>query len=96
LETRKLSAGAYDQLYFSVRLALGEKLLNKNKGFFILDDPFVKADPVRLKNQLEMLKKISRLGWQVIYFSAKGEVREALNQDINQGKINLVEIKSIY
>ncbi len=96
LETNQLSAGTYDQLYFSIRLALGEKLLNKNKGFFILDDPFVKADPIRLKSQLEMLKEISRLGWQVLYFSAKGEIKESLKEDIQQGKVNLIEIKSIY
>lgn len=96
LETNQLSAGAYDQLYFSIRLALGEKLLNKSKGFFILDDPFVKADPIRLRGQLKMLKEISKLGWQVLYFSAKGEIKEALSLDIKQGIVNLIEFKGIY
>ena len=38
----QLSAGTYDQLYLSIRLALGEKLLKGEKGFFIMDDPFHK------------------------------------------------------
>ena len=96
LEAEKLSGGAYDQLYLSIRLALGEKLLKGKKGFFIMDDPFVKADPDRLERQIEMLRKISELGWQVLYFSAKGEVKEALEEDIEKGAINHVEIQSIF
>jgi len=96
LEAEKLSGGAYDQLYLSIRLALGEKLLKGKKGFFVMDDPFVKADPDRLERQIEMLRKISELGWQVIYFSAKGEVREALEEDIEKGAINHVEIQGIF
>jgi DNA repair exonuclease SbcCD ATPase subunit len=88
----KLSGGSYDQLYFSIRLALGEKLLKGKKGFFIMDDPFVKADPERLQRQVEMLKKISKLGWQVIYFSAKGEIKDAFKEDIDRGTINYVEL----
>ena len=88
----KLSGGSYDQLYFSIRLALGEKLLKDKKGFFIMDDPFVKADPDRLQRQVEMLKKISKLGWQVIYFSAKGEIKDAFKGDIDRGTINYVEL----
>lgn len=96
LEAEKLSGGAYDQLYLSIRLALGEKLLKGEKGFFIMDDPFVKADPDRLQRQIEMLKKTSELGWQVMYFSAKGEVRDALEEDIKKGAVNHVEIQSIF
>jgi len=93
LDAEKLSGGAYDQLYLSIRLALGEKLLKGGKGFFIMDDPFVKASPDRLQRQIEMLKKISNLGWQIIYFTAKGEVKDALKEDINSKKINYLEIK---
>jgi len=94
LDAKKLSAGAYDELYFSIRLALGEKLLKGEKGFFILDDPFIKADPERLETQINMLKDIAKSGWQVIYFSAKGEVKDLLNEDINKGEINYIKIKS--
>ena len=96
LDVKKLIGGAYDQLYLSIRIALGEKLLKGNKGFFIMDDPFVKADQDRLKRQIEILKNISESGWQILYFSAKGEVINVLNKDIKNGKVNYIEVKSIY
>ena len=95
LAAEKLSGGAYDQLYLSIRLALGEKLLQGKKGFFIMDDPFIKADPDRLQRQIGALKKISELGWQVMYFSAKGEIKDALEEDIGRGTINYVEVQGI-
>ena len=96
LEAEKLSGGAYDQLYLSIRLALGEKLLKGKKGFFIMDDPFVKADPDRLQRQIEMLKRISEWGWQVIYFSAKGEIKDVLKKSIDNGAINYVELQGVF
>lgn len=94
LDAGKLSGGAYDQLYLSIRLALGEKLLKEKKGFFIMDDPFIKASPDRLKRQIGMLRRISQSGWQIIYFTAKGEVKEALRKDIDSARINYFEIRS--
>lgn len=96
LGAEKLSGGAYDQLYFSIRLALGEKLLKGNKGFFIMDDPFVKADPDRLKRQIDTLKKITKLGWQVLYFSAKGEIYDALKIDIENGTVKYIEFQGLF
>jgi exonuclease SbcC len=96
LAAEKLSGGAYDQLYLSIRLALGEKLLKGKKGFFIMDDPFIKADPDRLQTQIKALKKISELEWQVMYFSAKGEIKDALKEDIKGGAINYIEVQGIF
>ncbi len=95
LAAEKLSGGAYDQLYLSIRLALGEKLLKGRKGFFIMDDPLVKADPDRLQRQIQTLRKISESGWQVMYFSAKGEIKDALQEDIRAGTVNCIEIQRI-
>jgi exonuclease SbcC len=92
----KLSGGAYDQLYLSIRLALGEKALDGQKGFFIMDDPFVKADSDRLQRQIGMLKEIADAGWQILYFSAKGEVKNALQEDINQGSVDHKEIGCVF
>jgi len=78
LPADKLSGGAYDQLYFAVRLSLAERLLGREKGFFILDDPFIKSDPERLRKQIKMLLKFAREGWQIIYFSAKGEIHDMI------------------
>jgi uncharacterized protein YhaN len=76
LQPHQLSGGAFDQLYLSVRLALAEKLLREEPGFLLLDDPFIKADPGRFRSQMRMLKDLADNGWQILYFSAKQEVRE--------------------
>jgi len=96
IEASRLSGGAYDQLYFSIRLALGDKILKGEPGFFIVDDPFIKADPERLVRQIAMLKSISDKGWQIVYFSAKGEVKDALADDIDNGIVNAIEIDNVH
>ena len=40
-------------------------------------------------------ERITELGWQVMYFSAKGEIKEALREDIDCGNINYVELPGI-
>jgi exonuclease SbcC len=92
LNADKLSSGAYDQLYLSIRLALGEKILKGEKGFFIMDDPFVKSDYERLKKQLHILKELSQNGWQILYFSAKDEVRNCLKKEIQNEQILYFEM----
>jgi predicted nuclease with TOPRIM domain len=78
LRADQLSGGAYDQLYLSVRLALAQALLGGEGGFLILDDPFVRADQGRLRRQLEALRTAVADGWQVLYFTAKQEVLQAV------------------
>ncbi len=92
LRADQLSGGAHDQLYFAIRLALGEKLLKGEKGFFVLDDPFIKADPDRLKILISMLFKIIADGWQILYFSSKGEIRQALKEKIAAGEVKQVSV----
>jgi uncharacterized protein YhaN len=94
-EVEKLSGGTYDQLYFTIRLALGEQILQDKKGFFILDDPFIKADSDRLEKQIEMLKKICGFGWQVLYFTSKDEIINVLRSDIECGSINYIQLESL-
>jgi exonuclease SbcC len=96
LGAEKLSGGAYDQLYLAIRIALGEKVLQGTKGFFIMDDPFVKADPSRLQKQIEVLQRIAQLGWQILYFSAKAEMRDALKASIKRGAVSYLEIQGIF
>ena len=92
IEAEKLSGGAYDQLYLSIRLALGEKLLQSEKGFFIMDDPFIKSDIDRIKAQIDVLKKICGMGWQILYFSCKNEIKDILSNDIKNNNIDFVGI----
>ncbi len=39
-----------------------------------------------------MLADIAAEGWQVIYFSSKGEVRDALAKEIKKGAVTLHEL----
>ncbi len=93
LDAEQLSGGAYDQLYLSIRLALGEELLQGARGFFIMDDPFIKADKDRLRRQMNILRRICESGWQVIYFTAKDEVKDILQQDIANGSVSYIEVQ---
>ncbi|MFO7944512.1 MAG: hypothetical protein R6U51_09480 [Anaerolineales bacterium] len=72
--TYQLSTGTYNQLYFSTRLSLAYKILGGEKGFLLLDDPFLAADSIRLANQLDMLVDQVRDGWQIVYFTVKDGV----------------------
>ncbi len=92
LTADKLSSGAYDQLYLAVRLALGRRIAPDGAGFFIMDDPFIRSDPDRLALQMRMLADIVREGWQVLYFSSKGEVRQALEKEIKKGAVTLIDL----
>jgi exonuclease SbcC len=85
-QAQKLSKGTRDQLYFSIRVALGQMLLEGTNGFFITDDAFVSSDDKRIKQQIDLLKTISEMGWQIIYFSAKKGAIDMLSK-VTQNKI---------
>ena len=87
----QLSSGACDQLYFAIRIALGEQLLRTSQGFFLLDDPFLKSDRQRLRQQMLLLQDMVRQGWQVLLFSAKDEIRTLLEPDIAAGTVTLLQ-----
>jgi len=86
---QKLSRGARDQLYFSIRVALGQILLEGTSGFFITDDAFISSDDKRIKQQIDFLKAISEMGWQIIYFSAKKGTIDMLSQATQNKVITL-------
>jgi len=80
LDVSKLSRGATDQLYLSVRLCLAEKVLDGVKGFLIIDDAFLSSDIHRIAEQVTILKDISDSGWQVIYFTTKSDTFKAFKK----------------
>ncbi len=96
LKATQLSGGAYDQLYLSIRVALASAILGGEKGFFILDDPFLTSDAERLARQFQILRDLSEAGWQIIYFSVKDETRRVLNEDIEARRVDLHELQSIH
>jgi uncharacterized protein YhaN len=61
-----------------------------------MDDPFIKADTDRLAKQLDLLKRISKDGWQILYFTAKEEVKDALKQDVASKSIGYHEIQGVF
>lgn len=86
------SRGAVDQLYLAIRIALGYDILKEKKGFFILDDPFVFSDEDRENNELNLLRKLSEMGWQVLYFTAKRSTSKLISQITGNKTIELDRI----
>ncbi|MFB6203917.1 MAG: ATP-binding protein [Candidatus Nanohaloarchaea archaeon] len=79
LPPEKLSEGTRDQLYLSIRVALGEELLQE-PGFFLMDDALITSDRERLRRQAEMLEELADQGWQVIYLTSKEDAVEELSE----------------
>lgn len=67
LDKLRLSSGTKDQLYFSLRLAICDVLLNENTPI-ILDDPFIFYDDARATTAMKLLLEISKKR-QVILFT---------------------------
>ena len=83
LAPMQLSQGTRDQLYFAARLSLARQLLGGNTGFLLLDDPFLAADHDRLRNGFETLSTLAEDGWQILYCTAKREVRETMADEFD-------------
>lgn len=83
LTPAQLSKGAREQLYLAARLGLAERVLGAEQGFFLLDDPLLPADKERLTAGFEVLRSIAAKGWQILYFTAKEEVRQGMVEEFN-------------
>lgn len=84
-----LSQGTTDQLYFASRVSLARQLLGNEPGFFLLDDPFLAADPDRLYRGFEVLQHLATDGWQILYFTAKGEVSETMVDEFDLAHVEM-------
>jgi DNA repair exonuclease SbcCD ATPase subunit len=93
LSASALSGGTFDQLYLSIRASIAERMMPDARGFFILDDPFLKADRRRMHASMSVLKTLVARGWQVIYVTAKDEVVAALKPEIDAGAVRLIELE---
>lgn len=83
LSPRQLSRGTQDQLYFAARLSLAQQLLDGDSGFLLLDDPFLAADSTRLRHGFRTLTELASNGWQIIYLTAKQEIKETMVTDFD-------------
>lgn len=80
LKPSQLSQSTFDQLYFAVRLAFAQELLDEATGFILLDDAFLAADADRLARQVDILADLASDGWQILYFTAQEFARDRLTE----------------
>ena len=92
LDTVPLSKGTRDQLYLAVRVALGEKLLMGQTGFFIMDDPFLTSDEHRVERQIEVMKQLVQLGWQIVFLTARKNLAE---KTVSAFDTDYIELKAL-
>ncbi len=69
-QANQLSAGTYDQVYLSVRLAVCTVLTGAKKAPIILDDPFTTWDVDRTVRGIELLKHLAG-NRQIILFTCR-------------------------
>lgn len=89
IPANRLSIGAIDQLYLSLRLAMVEEL-SEEKMPIILDEVFAYYDTERLTNVLKYIAERFK-NYQVIIFSCTNREKEILEK-LNV-KFNLIEIE---
>lgn len=87
----ELSQGTVDQLYVSLRMAIGEIMSDKHRLPFIIDDAFVHFDTIRTKRMMEIVKMIAKRQ-QVIIFTCKKDV---IDSAMNMKVIHLEEIQRV-
>lgn len=78
-EVNELSKGTIDQLYVSLRLAIGKTMSESNHLPFILDDAFLHFDSLRIKQVINLLEEISKT-YQVILFTCRKEITLDMDQ----------------
>lgn len=86
-----LSTGALNQFYFSLRVALAQRILTR-PGIFILDDAFIHFDREKRKRSFELLKTLTDKGWQFVYTGvADGELPN-LYKEVFKDEANIISL----
>jgi len=75
-DAQYLSSGAYDQIYFALRMGIINLLFNEAP--IILDDAFVQYDNTRLEYALNYIKKVAQ-NRQILLFSCHKREMELLD-----------------
>lgn len=89
IELESLSGGTLDQLYLSLRVALGNILSGNQNIPLIFDDSFVQYDSKRLKNSMEMLAKESERRQIILFTCQEREAELAKKTNIKFNYIKL-------
>ena len=74
----RLSTGAIEQVYFSLRLAISDLMYGENKMPILLDDTFAYYDDLRLEKVLKMLSKNQER--QILLFTCHNREKEILDR----------------
>ena len=87
-----LSSGTKAQLYLAIRFALAEKSLPGQKGFLLLDEPFLGCDEQRIAKLVDTLFSFARdKGWQLIFFTLDRSIKEIFEKKGVKAKV--LEVK---
>jgi uncharacterized protein YhaN len=78
-EVNELSKGTIDQLYVSLRLAIGKTMSDSNNLPFIMDDAFLHFDSLRVTQIINILEEMSN-SYQIILFTCKEELAFNVNR----------------
>jgi DNA repair exonuclease SbcCD ATPase subunit len=85
IDANKLSRGTIDQLYFSLRVALGKALSGVTTLPLMLDDPFVNFDSGRFEKAMKTVASLVEEGRQIFYFTHDSQVARRKQQWQDQG-----------
>lgn len=80
IEAFKLSKGAYDQLYFAIRVDLAQRMLEGRSAFMILDDAFLTSGTTRFEEGIDIMKELTKKGWNLLYLTVKDIDAEKISQ----------------
>lgn len=79
-----LSGGTFDQVYFSLRLALSNLIFKEKNLPVFLDDAFIQYDENRLYSAMEFLQEYSKEHQVIIFTCRKLPQKETINLDLMQ------------
>ncbi len=74
---KQLSTGTLEQIYFALRISLGEILTDEEPMPFLLDETFARYDETRIRNTLQW---IGTQGRQMILFTCHKREMEYLDE----------------
>lgn len=86
----ELSAGAREQVFLTLRIALASQWFQAEKMFLILDDAFIHSDQIRKEALIKNMLKLGQAGWQIICFSFDERIKELFAQ--HQPDYNLLDL----
>ena len=79
-----LSGGTFDQVYFSLRLALCNLIFKEKTLPLFFDDAFIQYDESRLYRAMKFLQDYSKEHQVVVFTCRKLPLKETINLDLLQ------------